>query len=125
MDKDELKIYELIVYRFISVFFEAATFETMSTTLDIGGEKFKFRRRRVTHKGWLEHYPFKKIDNEEFPDVKEGDSIIVKEIVSEEKETKPPARYNQASLIKELEKENLEPKLPVQILLISYMTENI
>lgn len=110
LDKDELKIYELIVYRFISVFFEAATFETMSTTLDIGGEKFKFRRRRVTHKGWLEHYPFKKIDNEEFPDVKEGDSIIVNEIVSEEKETKPPARYNQASLIKELEKRELGTK---------------
>ncbi len=96
----------------------------MSTTLDIGGEKFKFRRRRVTHKGWLEHYPFKKIDNEKFPEVKEGDSIVVNEIVSEEKETKPPARYNQASLIKELEKGNLELKLPVQILLISYMTEN-
>ncbi len=59
-----------------------------------------------------------------FPEVKEGDSIVVNEIVSEEKETKPPARYNQASLIKELEKGNLELKLPVQILLISYMTEN-
>ena len=82
----------------------------MRATLDIEGEKFKFNRRRVTHKGWMEHYPFKKIDNEKFPDVKEGDVMSVKELISEEKETKPPARYNQASLIKELEKKNLGTK---------------
>ena len=110
LSKDEQKIYNLIVYRFISVFFEDAEFETMSTTLDIEGEKFRFKRRRVTHKGWMEHYPFRKIDNEKFPDVKEGDSMSVKELISDEKETKPPARYNQASLIKELEKRELGTK---------------
>ena len=110
LNSDEQKIYDLIVYRFIAVFFESAQFETMSSTLDIEGEKFKFRRRRVTHKGWMEHYPFKKIDDEKFPDVKEGDIMSVKELISDEKETKPPARYNQASLIKELEKKNLGTK---------------
>ena len=107
LNKDEQKIYDLIVYRFIAVFFDAAKFETMKTTLDIEGEKFKFSRRRVTYKGWMEHYPFKKIDDEIFPDIKEGDVMSVKKLISDEKETKPPARYNQASLIKELEKKNL------------------
>ena len=110
LSKDDYKIYQLIVYRFISVFFEAAKFETMSTTLDIEGEKFRFRRRRVTHKGWMEHYPFRNIDNEEFPDIKEGDIVKVLKLISDEKETKPPARYNQASLIKELEKRELGTK---------------
>ena len=110
LSKDDKKIYQLIVYRFISVFFEAAKFETMSTTLDIEGEKFRFRRRRVTHKGWMEHYPFRNIDNEEFPDFKEGDMVKVLKLISDEKETKPPARYNQASLIKELEKRELGTK---------------
>ena len=110
LSKDDKKIYQLIVYRFISVFFEAAKFETMSTTLDIEGEKFRFRRRRVTHKGWMEHYPFRNIDNEEFPDIKEGDIVKVLKLISDEKETKPPARYNQASLIKELEKRELGTK---------------
>ena len=110
LSKDDKKIYELIVYRFISVFFEAAKFETMSTTLDIENEKFRFRRRRVTHKGWMEHYPFRKIDDEEFPDFKEGDLVKVLDLISDEKETKPPARYNQASLIKELEKRELGTK---------------
>lgn len=110
LNKDEQKIYNLIVYRFISVFFESAEFESMRTTLDIEGEKFKFNRRRVTHKGWMEHYPFKKIDDDKFPEVSEGDLMSVKELISDEKETKPPARYNQASLIKELEKKNLGTK---------------
>ncbi|MBQ2636049.1 MAG: DNA topoisomerase I [Methanobrevibacter sp.] len=110
LNSDEQKIYNLIVYRFIAVFFEAAEFETMKTTLDIEGEKFKFSRRRVTHKGWMEHYPFRKIDDENFPDVSEGDVMSVKKLISDEKETKPPARYNQASLIKELEKKNLGTK---------------
>ncbi len=110
LNKDEQKIYDLIVYRFIAVFFDAAKFETMKTTLDIEGEKFKFSRRRVTYKGWMEHYPFKKIDDEIFPDIREGDVMSVKKLISDEKETKPPARYNQASLIKELEKKNLGTK---------------
>ena len=110
LNKDEQKIYNLIVYRFIAVFFESAEFETMSATLDIEDEKFKFKRRRVTHKGWMEHYPFKKIDDEKFPEVSEGDLMSVKELIKDEKETKPPARYNQASLIKELEKKNLGTK---------------
>ena len=110
LNKDEQKIYDLILYRFIAVFFDAAKFETMKTTLDIEGEKFKFSRRRVTYKGWMEHYPFKKIDDEIFPDINEGDVMSVKKLISDEKETKPPARYNQASLIKELEKKNLGTK---------------
>jgi DNA topoisomerase-1 len=110
LSKDDRKIYNLIVYRFISVFFESAEFETMSTTLDIEGEKFRFRRRRVTHKGWMEHYPYRNIDNEEFPDINEGDLVKVLKLISDEKETKPPARYNQASLVKELEKRELGTK---------------
>lgn len=110
LSKDEQKIYDLIVYRFIALFFEEAKFESMSTHINISDEMFLFRRRRVTHKGWMEHYPFRKIDDEKFPEISEGDSIAIAEIISEEKETKPPARYNEASLIKELEKRELGTK---------------
>ena len=48
--------------------------------------------------------------DEEFPNINEGDLIAVEDIISEEKETKPPARYNEASLIKELEKRELGTK---------------
>lgn len=110
LDKDEKKIYDLIVYRFISVFFEEAKFETMSAKINIANELFSFKRRRVTHKGWMAHYPYRAIDDEVFPEVKKGEEIVVNKVISEEKETKPPARYNEASLIRELEKRELGTK---------------
>ena len=110
LDKDEQKIYDLIVYRFISVFSTDSELETMKVNLNVGKEGFEFKRKRVSKMGWLSHYPFKKIENDSFPDVKKGDKIKVKDIMSEEKETKPPARYNEASLIKELEKRELGTK---------------
>jgi len=59
--------------------------------------------------GWREHYPYRKVENDEFPALKEGDCLDAR-VYSEEKETKPPARYNQASLIRELEKRGLGTK---------------
>ena len=110
LNTDDRKIYELIVYRFISIFGENAIIESMKTELKIGNEDFSFRRKKVAYSGWLEHYPFRKVENEEFPDIEKGDTLQVDKVVSEEKETKPPARYNEASLIRELEKRGLGTK---------------
>ncbi|MDR1818916.1 MAG: DNA topoisomerase I [Methanobrevibacter sp.] len=110
LDKDELKIYNLIVYRFISIFAESAEIESMKTNLNISGEEFTFKRKKTSFLGWLEHYPYSKIENDEFPDIKKGDEIKIKKIKSEQKETKPPGRYNEASLVKELEKRELGTK---------------
>jgi DNA topoisomerase-1 len=107
---DETKIYRLIVHRFISVFAESAKIQSMRTDLEIDSEKFNFKRKRVSYVGWLEHYPFRKIENDEFPNINKGDVLKVDEILSEKKKTKPPARYNEASLIKELEKRELGTK---------------
>ncbi|MGC9517026.1 MAG: DNA topoisomerase I [Methanomicrobiales archaeon] len=107
---DSQKIYELIVYRFISVFSEDAVTETMKVDLDIGNEKFAFSRKQTAKLGWLEHYPYRKIDADVFPAIKEDDILKVQKIICDEKETKPPARYNQASLIRELEKRGLGTK---------------
>ncbi|MDI6882073.1 MAG: DNA topoisomerase I [Methanothermobacter sp.] len=106
----ERKVYELIVYRFISAFGGKALIESMNTKLNIGGEIFKFSRKRVAKKGWMEQYPYQKIEDEKFPEFEEGEKVPVKEIIAEENETKPPARYNEASLIKEMEKRGLGTK---------------
>ncbi|MDR2874057.1 MAG: DNA topoisomerase I [Methanobrevibacter sp.] len=110
LDKDESKIYDLIVFRFISIFAEKAEIESLKTNLDIGGEEFTFKRKKTSLLGWLEHYPYQKIDEDDFIDFKKGDKIKVEKVTSEEKETKPPGRYNEASLIKELEKRELGTK---------------
>lgn len=110
LDTDNQKLYELITFRFISVFGEDAIQESMKTDLTINTQEFSFSRKRMAKMGWLESYPFRKIEDEKFPKIKKGDTLKVKEILCEEKETKPPARYNQASLIRELEKRGLGTK---------------
>ena len=107
---DYRKLYELITYRFISVFGEKGILESMKTNLKIGKQDFNFSRKRMAKMGWMDLTPFKKPDMDVFPAIKEGEILIVKEVRSEEKETKPPARYNQASLIRELEKRGLGTK---------------
>ncbi|MGV8144789.1 MAG: DNA topoisomerase I [Methanothermobacter sp.] len=109
LGRDYQKLYELIVYRFISVFGEDAVVETMKTNLEIGKQPFSFTRKRTAKLGWQEQYPFRSVENDEFPQIKEGDKLKG-EVKDEEKETKPPARYNQASLIRELEKRGLGTK---------------
>jgi DNA topoisomerase-1 len=103
-------LYELITYRFISVFGENGILESMKTNLKIGKQDFSFSRKRMAKMGWMELTPFKKPDNDYFPEIKKGEKLKVDEVRSEEKETKPPARYNQASLIRELEKRGLGTK---------------
>jgi len=109
LGRDYQKLYELIVYRFISSFGENGMLETMKTDLEIGDQPFTFTRKRMAKLGWREHYPYRKVENDEFPDLKEGNHMEAI-VYSEEKETKPPARYNQASLIRELEKRGLGTK---------------
>lgn len=111
LSDDEQKIYDLITFRFISLFGEVAELESIRVDLDIGGEAFAFSRQRISKEGWLslDPYQYKKVKNEEFPDIEEGQSTKAK-VASEEKETKPPARYNQASIIRELEKRGLGTK---------------
>ncbi|MFB2623245.1 DNA topoisomerase I [Methanothermobacter marburgensis] len=107
---DERKIYDLIVHRFISVFGEDAVLQTMRVDLEIGGEEFSFSRKRVSKRGWMDSYPYTRIEDEVFPDISRGDVMGVVEVSAIEKETKPPARYNEASLIRELEKRGLGTK---------------
>jgi DNA topoisomerase-1 len=109
LGRDYQKLYELIVYRFISLFGENGILETMKTDLEIGGQPFTFSRKRMAKLGWRQHYPYRKVENDEFPDLTEGKRMEAN-VYSEEKETKPPARYNQASLIRELEKRGLGTK---------------
>ncbi len=110
LSTDYRKLYELITFRFISVFGEDGILESMKTNLKIGKQDFNFSRKRMAKMGWMELTPFRKPDTDIFPSIKEGETLAVKDIRSEEKETKPPARYNQASLIRELEKRGLGTK---------------
>jgi len=104
-------LYELIARRFFSVFGEDAIRETMTVTININDELFLLKGTTTKEKGWYELYGrFVKSEEEELPQLEKNEEIKVREIKLYDKETKPPARYNEASLIKEMEKENLGTK---------------
>jgi len=104
------KIYDLIVKRFLSVFADAGLRETTKVTFDISGEKFHVSGTRTLEKGWQKFYePYVRREEIEFPKIEKGDKFDQKSNLAE-KATEAPKRYTQASIIKQLEKENLGTK---------------
>jgi DNA topoisomerase-1 len=104
-------IYNLIARRFMATFGEPSTFQTSVVTLNICGEKFILRSRETLEGGWLALYaPFSQQQDSHLPKIVEGESCFVQEIVAENEFTKPPSRYNPASLLRKMEKENIGTK---------------
>lgn len=105
------KLYDLIVRRFLAVFGQPAVRETVTVILDANGENFSAAGHRTVEQGWIEFYgPYAKFDEDTLPGLKEGEKLPIRSLDLLEKATEPPARYNEASLIRELEKENLGTK---------------
>jgi DNA topoisomerase I len=104
---DEEKVYNLIVKRFLSLFCDDAIIDNKKITATVDDLKFSARGSSIRKKAWMEIYPSKLKENE-IPDL-EGDVKIIDSKI-EEKETQPPKRYSQASIISQLEKRNLGTK---------------
>lgn len=101
------KIYDLIVKRFISCFCEPAIVENKKVEVKVNDLLFRAKGYQIKEKNWMNVYPSDIKEEEIF--ALNGD-VNINEIRIEEKMTKPPKRYTQASLIKELEKRNLGTK---------------
>ncbi len=111
LNKYSKKIYDLIVKRFLATFGEPAERESSSVVVDVNGEQFIARAVTTIKKAWYELYePYVKLKEDSIPELKKGDIIKVDKISKIEKQTQPPKRYTQASLIKELEKQGLGTK---------------
>ena len=107
----EKKIYDLIVKRFMSTFAPPAVRETMEAYLDVNQEIFVARGTRTVEENWHRFYqPYLKLEELALPEMKQGDNVTIKQLEQIDKETQPPSRYNQSSIIRELEKRNLGTK---------------
>ena len=107
----ERKLYDLIVKRFLATFAKPAVRETMEVQLDVNSEIFIAKGTRTVEENWHVYYkPYVKLEEITLPDLKEGEKVEIKKITKLNKETQPPNRFNQSSIIKELEKRNLGTK---------------
>ncbi|MEG9296762.1 DNA topoisomerase III [Mangrovibacillus sp. Mu-81] len=99
----EVKIYDLIVKRFLAVFLPPFQFEQTKVELTIGNEIFHAKGKRITDRGWKEVYG---VDNEEdqlLGKMEEGMKISVLSIMGTEGKTTPPSRFNEGSLLSAME----------------------
>ncbi|QQZ11173.1 DNA topoisomerase III [Heyndrickxia vini] len=107
----ERKIYDLVVKRFLAVLFPAFEYEQLTVQAKIGEEKFIAKGKTVTNAGWKEVYD-NRFDDEEsaddvieqlLPRLEKGDVIKTKLINQTAGQTKPPARFTEATLLSAME----------------------
>lgn len=99
---DEYKLYELIYSRTLASFMSNAIFEDKKLLIDNNDYTFELNGSKLIFDGFLKVFADEEVDRS-LPDFIIGSKLDNPEIVPEQKFTKPPARYTEASLIKKLE----------------------
>lgn len=104
LSEDEYKLYRMIYYRALASLMKQAKVEATTIVLDNNNYKFKASGQILIFDGYLKVYSDYE-DNKDkiLPVLKEKDSILAIEVNYSEHETKPPARYTESKLIKEME----------------------
>lgn len=110
LKSDHARIYELVVRRFLATLYREGRKEVSEGLIDINGHDFEVKGQTVTDPGWLELYPYRKVQETIIPDLKPGTEVKGKAWDLNEEKTKPPRRYDLASLIKKMEELNLGTK---------------
>jgi DNA topoisomerase-3 len=113
MDPDDRRIYDLVVRRFLAVFHPDAISENTRVETTVAGHVFRTRGKVLLVPGWRGVYgeiaesPDAQDDDEgreqQLPKLDQGESAGAEEVTSEAKETKPPRRYSDGSLLRAME----------------------
>lgn len=105
LSSDEKHIYDLVVKRFLSVLLPAYEYEQTTVTVNIGKETFSAKGNITKSKGWKMLYDNLNDDedSQELPHLNKGDNIIIKSVNKVKKQTTPPARFNEATLLSAME----------------------
>ena len=110
LSSEERKIYDLVVKRFLSVMLPP--FEYVQTTIEanVSGEKLIAKGKVVKSKGWKKLYDHLEEDNSEedikeqvLPQVNKGDKVNLTKVELKTGQTKPPARFTEATLLSAME----------------------
>ena len=110
------RLYKLIYDRFLASQMAEAVYNTLNVKIkaDCGENKYGFRisGKTVIFKGYTIAYEHDKEEEEEggvqkLPDFREGETLELKEIKKEQKFTKPPTRFSDATLIKAMEENGI------------------
>ncbi len=105
----EQKLYDLVVRRFFALFGDPALITSIKILLELENYQYYLRGRRIKVLGWMTYYPFSKSKEIILPEIKIGQKMKL-QLDLVEKYGAPPPRYNQNSLRKFMEKEEIGTK---------------
>lgn len=107
--KDQYNLYKLIWNRFIASQMAPAKFKAVNAVIANGDYAFKATGSKLLFDGFLKIYSSAKEKEEDkiLPDIKEGEELDLVKVEGEQNFTQPPARFTEASLVKELEDKNI------------------
>ena len=110
MERDAQRLYELIWRQFVACQMTPAKYDATTVKVKAGEFELVAKGRVLKFDGWTKVQPQKSKKGEEdklLPDVNPGDKLALKQLDPKQHFTKPVARFNEASLVKELEKRGI------------------
>lgn len=115
MSSEERKIYDLVVRRFLAVLYPPCEYEQIKLTGSCAGEKWTAGSRMMKEAGWQQAYESEWEEEDDdslmtvtsMPKLEKGRKDTVMRPKVSEGQTKPPAYYNEGTLLTAMEKGNL------------------
>ncbi|KJR46592.1 DNA topoisomerase III [Desulfosporosinus sp. I2] len=122
LSREEQNLYDLIVRRFLAVWFPPSKYHQTDVVTVVEGESFRTKGKVLLSPGWKKIYGQDELDdinsrktkkkddreqaedeNASLPPLLKGEDVQTKRVFSEEKSTKPPKRFTQGDLLKAME----------------------
>ncbi|HJG47825.1 MAG TPA: type I DNA topoisomerase [Facklamia tabacinasalis] len=103
LSRDQFRLYSLIWSRFVASQMTDAVYDTIRADITQNDVNFRANGSRIKFEGFLKVYESKSKKDNYLPDLSVDDLVKLAEINPEQHFTQPPARYNEASLVKVLE----------------------
>ncbi len=99
----ELKLYDFVVRRFLSVFFPSAEYMITTRITRIGDDPFRTEGKVMVNAGWLEVYGKEAQDADATLAAVSGGEVDTLSVIAQPLATRPPARFNEATLLSAME----------------------
>jgi DNA topoisomerase-3 len=103
LSEPEQKLYDLVVRRFMAIFFPSAEFKVTTRITEVNGHQFKTDGKILINPGWLAVYGKSSQDDKELVVVGENEKVQTESVKPNPLKTKPPARYTEATLLSAME----------------------
>lgn len=107
LTKDQQKLYTLIWQRFVASGMSDATFDSKNVSIVAGEALLKANGLLLKFDGFLKVYEFSSFKETRLPDIQAGDPVQRLHVKPEQHFTQPPARYTEATLVKEMEEKGI------------------